>query len=128
MEKYKTALNLLNELINNPIDIYPNWDKLFTFIHENFKKPNYDIIEQYQPEIASLYEMMVEDNPTFISKLQAMPPEYSEVVFPIAIVRFVLLKHKGHIIASKLSTFPEYFDRYSKVIIDTIHYKHKSPN
>ena len=125
MQKYKIALNLLTLLTYEPKDINASWDRLFTYIHANFAKPNYGDAEAYKQELADVYDMLVTDKFAMLDKLKAMPPEYSEVTFVVAVTRFITCRPSVRLDPVKMTTFDEHFARYGKILVDSM-FKPKS--
>jgi hypothetical protein len=52
-----------------------------------------------------------------IEAIRAIPPVISEVVFPVAIARFLLRDHCMPLNHKKLATFAEFHKRYATMIL-----------
>ncbi len=149
MEKYIRAIELMNAVPgSDPLgykmpqesreptvdETNARWDELFTFIHDNFPRPNtYHEIGEYEAaayfaqnnqeammDIAEVYDLLrnqKEDD--VLARLTTLPPEYRDTVFPVAIARYLLAYKNVSIWPRIMTTFDEFHKRYGVMIVES---------
>ncbi len=106
------------------------WDHLFTYIHANWAVPNtamkdgectfdYPTMTSDQGKIAvfDCNMMLRMPHDEFVAKLESLPPYFSEIVFPIAVGRYLLRDLYLPIQHRDLKTFSEFHNRYGRIIL-----------
>jgi len=104
------------------------WDHLYTYIHAHWPRPmsaatgdriNWNT--RWQPEQDQEMidcEQMLKMKPDELqAKLATLPPFFTEMVFPVAVARYLLRDLKLNVSPSQLSTFNEFHLRYGAMII-----------
>lgn len=136
MEKYTKAIELMNAVDVNGDNVCKQWDDLFTFLHTNFPIPAAS--KKAKPDLTykDIAELITDEDRAYISecthllkvdkvddvleKITKLPPDYSDVLFPVAIARY-LLAYKGvRFLINQLTTFSEFHDRYSVMVIESV--------
>jgi len=140
MTKYQTALDLMNAVIavKHDIDlIATSWDQLYSYIHEHFEAPasmsypifhtkKSDMPAEIAQEIQDCYAMLRVHNETeVLARLAAIPPEYSDTIFPVAIARYLILYQKVFPRVEMLKTFKEFHKRYGPAVCAADEFKTK---
>jgi len=138
--KYQTALDLMNTVIASKHDVHltaTSWDQLYNYIYEHFEAPastsypifytiNCNTPVEVAQEIQDCFVMLREHNETeVLARLAAIPPEYSDTIFPVAIARYLLKYQNVPMIVSLVKTFDEFHKRYGPAICSTIEFKTK---
>jgi hypothetical protein len=117
------------------VEACARWDELYTFIYANFERPNtyrefgevkYKTMATWahenpdaQQDIFDTYELLCEHKQDeVLSRLTKVPPEYRDVVFPVAIARYLLAYKKAAIDVQMLTTFEEFHNRYGVMVIE----------
>ena len=145
LQKYITAVNLMNNVVEAAKQPIPEggsiytlpckaWDELYEFIYPNFDSPvsaHKEVTELadkklIENEIQECQDMLrIGDMDVILEKIKALPPEFTDMVFPVAIARFLLCigwddrRGKIAIAPAKLTTFDEFHKRYGKMIISS---------
>lgn len=136
MEKYLMAIELMNAIDVQSNDTHAQWDALYSFIHANFPAPTSSaehrkwltVIEaanstsdevNYVNECAKL--LRAANLELLIEQLTKLPPEYSDIVFPIAITRYLLGVKRVRLTPAKVTTFDEFHRRYGILIVRAIY-------
>lgn len=144
MDKYQTALMMIRPVIEATVygdhaEANRTWDDLYSFVHENFAAPNTTLTylndktgrsnyaeiahkslsrEDWEAEIGECQWMLSHNAQELVEHLRARPPEYSDMVFPVAIARYLLRDCRVPVEAAKLTTFKEFHQRYAVMIIE----------
>lgn len=104
------------------------WDEAYTFIHANFVIPESmsdgsDRYNSVHAEVALCKPLIDGTYPPgsaeMIAAIRAIPPVIAEVVFPVAIARFLLRDHQIPVSHLKLKTFREFHKRYATMILSS---------
>jgi len=134
-EKYVTALRLMDQTIlartdpkvegetRHPVTV--KWDELFTFIYANFEKPvsakgcwnNPAFKEEYdlcRPFIDGTFRAPSEE---LESRIRRIPPVILDVVWPIAIARFLARDCGLPFNHRESRTFTEFHYRYGNMVV-----------
>lgn len=108
------------------------WDHLFHYIHENWAEPetafkdigstwgefktepNY---QQCQIDVGQCTEMLRMPAAEFVPKLESLPPFFSEVIFPVAVGRYLLREMCIPLDHRESATFREFHRRYAFIIL-----------
>ena len=106
------------------------WDHIFAYIHANWAAPDtaiapgtairdYPRIDTDEGKIAvfDCNAMLMMPHEEFVAKLELLPPYFSEVVFPIAVGRYMLRDLALAINHRTLTTFTEFHNRYGAIIL-----------
>lgn len=134
--KYQTAIELMIDVIawqNVVEDAAARWDCLYDYIHENFDAPASSYSNQtffalkgekpkeVKQEIEECREMLRNHGAEeLIARIEAIPPEYSDMIFPVAIARYLLRDCRVPIHPNMVKTFNEFHQRYGPMILGTI--------
>jgi len=93
------------------------WDHLFTYIHANWPAPCSVMVGDTActdvPDCRTMLNMGAEE---LTAKLESLPPYFSEVIFPVAVARYLLRDRLLCINPHKLATFTEFHNRYGQII------------
>lgn len=135
--KYQTAIELMVDVIqwkSNAEDAAARWDILYEYIHENFDAPASSYPNQtffalkgdkpkaVEQEIKECREMLRNHGAEeLISRIEAIPPEYSDMIFPVAIARYLLRDCRVPIHPNMVKTFDEFHQRYGPMILGTLY-------
>jgi hypothetical protein len=131
-EKYTTALKLADEVLqassskDDQKSRHAKWDELFDYIHVNFQIPDSagftvrSNVRDYQHEYDLCKPFINRTYPSPSKELgeliRSIPPVILEVVWPVAIVRFLL--RDGRIMCSHHSKgFVKFANRYGTMIL-----------
>lgn len=100
------------------------WDILFDYIHAHWQKPlssgdrlNITRTVAMQTEGFDCRAMLMMNTKEFQEKLATLPPYFTEVVFPIAVARYLLRELCLPLHHRKIRTFKEFHDRYGYMIL-----------
>lgn len=125
------------------------WDELYEFIYLNFANPVSAKLENeyvaecidrvtgknsteetkksVEAEIQECQDMLgICEMNVILDKIKALPPEFTDMIFPVAIARYLLCRGwsdaRGDIAINpgKLKTFNEFMNRYSTMIINSV--------
>lgn len=140
MEKYTKAIELMNAVeVGTPASC-AQWDTLYTFLHANFPVPAASKTANPELNPGEIRALITDEDRAYINectnllkidkvddileKLTKLPPEYSDILFPVAIARYLLAYkrlpyHPGFNI-NDLTTFREFHDRYGIIVIDSV--------
>ena len=100
------------------------WDHMFTYIHAHFPVPltscapydaQFTVAEKN--EVLDCREMLQMNATEFMDKLATLPPYFTDVIFPVAIGRYMIRDLAMPINHRKLTTFQEFHKRYSTMIL-----------
>jgi hypothetical protein len=112
--------------------ITPSWDNLFAYIFTEFPAPaTYDMLEpgetldqkisqaseqtlEYIREMTALLREHTQAE--LLTRLTVIPPEYTDIVFPVAIARYLLGYKSVPLSAARSKTFSNFHHRYSFLI------------
>ena len=148
-QKYTRAIELMNavpDTIFRPhgqgpqrdadlVESCARWDELYTFVHANFARPNTyhefgereDVAkwahenEEARMDIVDVHELLCKQKQDeVLARLMAIPPEYRDTVFPVAIARYLLCYRKVSIDPRMLTTFEEFHNRYAVMIFEGV--------
>lgn len=107
------------------------WDHLFTYIHAHWAEPlsamqgkddwERCFTSSERSEIMDCQAMLKMNWTELETKLASLPPYFSEVVFPVAVARYLLLNTGGIALPMhhrKCTTFGEFHRRYGAMILN----------
>lgn len=154
-DKYTRAIELMNAVPGRDpsksfkdtpeelvVEACARWDELYTFVHDNFVRPNsYHEFGEYkrtatwahenpeaQQDIADTYELLCKHKKDeVLARLMTVPPEYRDVVFPVAIARYLLAYQNVPIWPNKTTTFNEFHHRYAVMIVEGVRLQSRQP-
>jgi len=119
------------------VEACARWDELYTFIYANFPRPNtyrefgevkyktmatwaHENPEAFQ-DILDVHQLLQEHKKDeVLARLTKIPPEYRDVVFPVAIARYLLAYKRVPIDVRMLTTFEEFHNRYGVMVIESV--------
>ncbi len=146
--KHIHVLHLLSTIPTTYVDVRlelqpPQWlqevvdafDHMFEYIHANWAEPNSamkkggDQVYNYQPistpgGIGEIYDcrlMLRMSADEFEAKLSSLPPYFSEVIFPIAVARYMIRDLRLMIDHRKSKMFMDFHRRYGRIILSGIY-------
>jgi hypothetical protein len=118
-QNYIRVLELMDDVIATT-DKHAAMDALNLFINATYAAPrsagrrhNSESYSQFRTEILELARAFALTNDRREEELRAVPAIYSDAVFPIVIMTHLLTDYKIALNADDLSTFSEYYRRYS---------------
>lgn len=95
------------------------FDHMFTYIHANWAEPSSFTDTEFKGNVFDCSEMLVMPREVFEAKLEALPPYFSEVLFPIAVARYMLRELALPFYPMESNTFGEFYRRYGGIILST---------
>ena len=154
-DKYTRAIELMNAVPGYSLDrltldapkelvaeTHTRWDDLYTFVFANFDCPvSYHELGEYnrvatwaheneeaRQDIIDLYELLRnQKQDEVLARLTAIPPEYRDSVFPVAIARYLLAYKQLKMQPNMLTTFKEFCSRYAVMVFEGANLKHRQP-
>lgn len=103
------------------------WDHLFDYIHANWVEPDstmevggiceFRFSAQGLKDVADCNKMLRMPKEEFVARLESLPPYFSEVIFPVAVGRFLLREIGLPLDHRKTTTFREFHRRYANIIL-----------
>ena len=120
--KYVEALKMMDEVIaisQDETQCIAKWDELFVYIYANFAAPvrgePHNIATDYnlcRPVIDGTYRENMEEI------IRSIPPVLLDIVWPVGIARFLLRECRVRFSYKLATTFHEFADRYSYMILN----------
>jgi hypothetical protein len=111
------------------------WDECYAFVHANFQDPATAIVDgetfaecvarigaaTCENEVQLCRELLAigRENNELLNKIKTLPPVFAEVIFPVALARYMLRDARMTISANKLNTFKEFYRRYANMIMES---------
>lgn len=140
MEKYTKAIKLMNAVNSESVDVCKQWDKLYKFLHANFPVPTASYKVNPDLNSSEIKKLISDDDKKYINectqllrvdksddvlaKITKLPPEYSDLIFPVAIARYLLAYKKVYNIPNfsinNLKTFSEFHARYGILVVESV--------
>jgi hypothetical protein len=132
VDKYQCAISLMKNVIsarNELLAAVVHWDILYRYIYENFEKPKSDSSAGFlklqsikhspeiEAEISECMEVLGGTDEEITAKIESIPPEFSEVIFPVAIARYLIREHRVPLDPYFSETFSEFHTRYGFAIV-----------
>jgi hypothetical protein len=127
-EKYVDALKLMDATIaaNKDEDrkgVSEKWDELYTFIHANFIVPDsakggFEFKAEYDLCRPLIDGTFAAPSAELEEQIRKIPPVILEVVWPVAIARYLLRDVRIVWDHRKSSTFTEFHHRYGNMILN----------
>jgi chorismate mutase len=112
--------------------INPSWDNLFAYIFTEFSAPEtngmFDLGETLDQKISQASEQTLEyiremtallrdhKQTELLTRLTVIPPEYTDIIFPVAIARYLLGFKSVPLSRTRSKTFSNFHHRYSFLI------------
>lgn len=100
------------------------WDILFDYIHRHWETPlsygnryGRSASAAEQAEVLDCQAMLDMDTKNLEEKLATLPPYFTEVVFPVAVARYILRDLQMPFNHRNCRTFKEFHDRYGYMIL-----------
>jgi len=128
--KYVHVLDLVNSIPNGlgVDDASAMWDRIYHYIHEHFPAPESYAMsgssgkptEIMVEEAKRCYEILLLSKEVLEEKLEKIPPEICEIVFPVAVARYLLRDLKMQFDHKFSTTFREFYNRYCFMILSPI--------
>lgn len=140
-EKYTRVIELMNlvpvfdysepgSLTEDKLEAtHKAWDELYEFIYPNFPEPasagpltKYDVLSaEGKEEVNGVYELLTKHKQDeLLARLLKLPPDYVDVIFPVAIARYLLCYKQLSIGIKKLKTWTEFNRRYANSILQSL--------
>jgi hypothetical protein len=128
MNKYQISIMMTKWILDtDDLELcHRYWDRLFHYIFINFPKPEMLIVSTYDKlwkegipeELEHTVNMFNKSIDELYTGLIKVPPDFIDVIFPIAIARYILLKvtQRGGINPDNLCTFDEFCARYTGLV------------
>ena len=136
--KYTKHIHVLQLLSTIPTDVQPtrtasccNWvypdgwvekcndafDHILVYIHTNWIAPSAIVDTEFKVNVFDCREMLRMRRDELEDKLASLPPYFSEVIFPIAVARYMLGDLALPIDHRKVTAFREFHNRYGSIIL-----------
>jgi hypothetical protein len=92
-------------------------DTLLAYMHANFPVPA-KTTEEKEMVVKILYWSSSENLKSYEEALRSLPPEFAEIIFPVAVVRFILRDQNMPLNHRRLKEFKPFCDRYMDHILN----------
>jgi len=120
--KYIESLRLIDAVIavrQDATAINPAFDELLTYLHTNFGAPPAHNSDEYNKELEVLRKVFFHECEYKIEEIIfSNQTVVSEVLWPILVVRYVLIDQIAPISPKHLKMFNEYHKRYGCLVLD----------
>jgi hypothetical protein len=111
------------------VECAKRWDVLYDFVHATFPRPesadvnfndkSFVLTDATKQDIQDVYELLREHKQDEVKdRLMALPPGYRDVIFPVAIARYLLCYCDVPLYPSHSHTFTEFHRRYGYIVIN----------
>lgn len=101
------------------------WDHMFGYIHTHFPVPSSCIVDGKWPELTldmknaalDCQKLITMPRDVFEADLESLPPYFSDVLFPVAVARYLLRECRLNMSHCDTQTFTEFHKRYGVLIL-----------
>jgi hypothetical protein len=105
------------------------WDVLYDFVHATFPRPesadvnfndkSFVLTDATKQDIQDVYDLLHKHKQAeVLARLTSIAPGYRDVVFPVAIARYLLCYCDVPLYASLTTTFTEFHHRYGYIVVN----------
>jgi transcriptional regulator of heat shock response len=111
------------------VECTKRWDELYDFAHANFPRPESADVHYYdesfvltdatKQDIQDVYELLRNHKQDeVLARLMSIAPGYRDVIFPVAIARYLLCYCDIPVYVAYSHTFTEFHHRYGYIVIN----------